>query len=262
MGGGGGGNDNYEQQQQQIETKKQSARDAVNALFGNGPTSAPVKPTLNPSLGYQLNGGLQKDAAAMADYPSAVEDYNREKQQAGDSAKAREELYQTVRDNAYTAGKRKLDDQRDQASRKLRFEMFARGLNGGSTDIDQNALLGRTYDQGVLDLGARADGAKADLRNSDEQTRLGLLQSIDAGMDQGSALSSALNQMQTNADRATAGAQGMALGDLFSGAGLIYDQGQAAQGRQAGQQSAWAMFPRAQRQALAAPSSPAVTNTY
>lgn len=147
---------------------------------------------------------------------------------------ARDALYDTVRTNAFTAGSRKLDEDRGRAQRDLKFALFAQGLNGGSVDVDENATLGRTYSQGLLDLGGRADAARAGLANSDEQTRLGLLQSIDAGMDQGSALSSAINQMQVNSDRAAADAQGTAIGDLFADAGLLYTKSNAARGRQQG----------------------------
>lgn len=195
---GGGGNDNYEQQQAAIEAKKQSARDALNLMFGVG-----------------------SDDTAKT------------------NATARDQIYQGVRDNAYTAGKTGLDDQRDKAARSLRFELFARGLNGGSEDINQNAMLGRTYDKGILDLGAKADAARADFRNADEQARLGLLQSIDAGMDQGSALSSATNQMGVNSDKAAAAAAGTSLGNLFDDASFIYNQTQAAKGKQAAMQDWW-----------------------
>lgn len=149
----------------------------------------------------------------------------------------REKLYQSVRDNSYTAGKRTLDEARDEAARNTRFELFARGLNGGSEDINQNALLGRTYSKGLLDLGAKSDTAKTQFAGDDEQARLSLLQSIDAGMDQGSATSSAMNQMKINSDRAAAEASGTSLGDLFANSGLIYNQSQAAKGKADG--TAW-----------------------
>lgn len=146
----------------------------------------------------------------------------------------RDAIYKDVRTNAFTAGKRGLDEGREKAQRNNRFALFAQGLNGGSEDIDQNALLERTYSQGVLDLGARADSARADLEGADESTRLGLLQSIDNGMDQSSAISSAINQMKTASDKAAADAQGTTLGDLFATSGALYTKSQAAQGKQAG----------------------------
>jgi hypothetical protein len=154
---------------------------------------------------------------------------------AGDEAAknkaAREALYSTVRDDAFTAGKRKLDETKDSAARDLRFTLFGQGLNGGSVDVDENAKLGRTYNSGLLDLGGKADAAAADLRNNDEQTRLGLLQSIDSGLDSGSAISSSLNQLKVNSDRAAAAGQGTDLGDLFGNAGLLYSKSQAARGQ-------------------------------
>ncbi len=191
---GGGGGDDYEKQAARQEAKKQRARDALNLSFGVAP---------EPS------------------------------EEAEKNKAAREALYTSIRDNAFTAGKRGLDENQERVARENRFALFAQGLNGGSVDIDENALLKRTYDRGVLDLGAKADAAKADIMGSDEQTRLGLLQSIDAGMDQGSALSSALSQMKVNSDRAAAAAQGTTLGDLFADAGLLYTKTQAARGRQA-----------------------------
>lgn len=200
MGGGGGGDGGAQARQQATEDKKQAAREALNRQFGVFADDA-------------------NDAEAAA------------------AKQARDSLYQTVRDDTYNAGKRGLDESRDQAARKTKFELFARGLAGGSEDINQNALLGRTYSQGLIDLGSKADQAKAQFRGDDEQARLALLQSIDAGMDQGSATSSAMNQMKINSDRAAASAQGTSLGDLFANAGLIYGQSQAAKGKADG--TAW-----------------------
>jgi len=156
-----------------------------------------------------------------------------------DTAKAnktgRESIYSTVRDNAYTAGKRGLDETRDNAKRNNGFALFAQGLNGGSEDIDQNALLDRTYNQGIIDLGAKADSTEAGLKSSDEQTRLNLLQSINDGTDQTSAISSAINSMKNASDSASADAQGTTLGDLFANSGALYTKSKAAQGAAAGQ---------------------------
>lgn len=206
-GGGGGGDNSFADQQASDDAKKQRARDQLNASFGVSSASAPVQ-----------------DA-----------EFDALNERARNNAAARDQLYSTVRTNAFDAGKRALDEQKTQAGRDLRFELFAKGLNGGSVDVDQNAALGRTYDRGVLDLGAKADSVSADMRGADEQTRLGLLQSIDAGMDQGSATSSAISQMRVNADKAAASAQGTAVGDLFAGGGAIYNQSVQRRQRQQGQ---------------------------
>lgn len=195
--------DNFEAQQAAQEAKRQKARDALNLMFGVAPSDAIA--------------GQSTEAATN---------------KAG-----RDALYQKVRDDAFTAGKRRFDENKDRAALDNKFALFAQGLNGGSVDVDQSALLNRTYGQGLLDLGAKADATKTDMLSNDETTRLGLLQSIDNGTDQGSAISSALNQMKANTDRAASQAQGTTLGDLFGDAGLLYSKSNAARGRQDAQ--AW-----------------------
>lgn len=233
---GGGGDDGAQQRQEQIEAKKAAARNALNLQFGvlSEPSRQSfTKTTEVADPNSEWNGTTTQTVYDQAAYDAAMADYEAAKARGTE----RDTLYQTVRDNTYTAGKRGLDETRDKAARKTKFELFARGLNGGSEDINQNALLGRTYSQGLMDLGAKADLAKSQFKGDDEQTRLTLLQSVDAGMDAGSASSSAMNQMRVNADRAAATAQGTSLGDLFAGSGLIYNQSQAAKGKQDG--TAW-----------------------
>ena len=266
MSGSGGGDDGYEKRQREMEQRKQTARDSLNRLFGvGGSTVTPREVDRNdffrtstgqkaPKSGYltmQDLGEYHEPGAGMvtprsarvfdqnaynAALNKAKADAQAEKDKVEANKTARDTLYQTVRDNAFTAGKRRLDEDREDAARKLKFELFATGNAGGSQDIDQNARLGRTYSEGLMDLGAKADSAKADFRANDEKTRLQLLQSIDAGMDQGSALSSAASQMQIAADQAAASANGTALGDLFNTGSEFYNQSQYAKGREAGQE--------------------------
>lgn len=227
----GGGGDNYEAQAAAQEAKKQRARNALNLVFGVAPTpiEAPLSRFSDMVPGFN-------EAKADANVANVAE--------ADKNKLGRETLYQSIRDNAFTAGRRGLDENQERASRDNRFALFAQGLNGGSVDIDENALLKRTADRGLLDLGAKADATKADIMGNDEQTRLGLLQSIDAGMDQGSALSSALNQMRVNSDRAAAAAQGTSIGDLFADSGLLYTKSKEARGRQAAQDWWQTNYPR------------------
>ncbi len=260
--GGGGGDGGYSARQAQMEAEKQKARDALNLMFGVSPSgsvgAAPTREQFTkspPGLGMMTGGGWagnrwqdEQPGQAVpvfdeAGFNAAMEAWKNRSTEADKNKAGRDALYQGIRDNAFTAGKRGFDEMRDKASRDLRFSLFAQGLNGGSVDIDENSLLGRTYDKGLLDLGAKADAAKTEFANSDEQTRLGLLQSIDAGMDQGSALSSALTQMRLNSDRAAAAAQGTALDDLFSNAGLLYTKSNAARGRQAADDFFYNQFP-------------------
>ncbi len=238
----GGGESSYQAAQAAEEAKKQAARDALNLQFGVAPTVRPNRDSYNVAPVYGMadgggEGGSQVPVVTtpgyfdQAGYDAAVAAWDASAAEAAKVKAAREALYGKVRDDAFTAGKTKLDESRTGAARDLKFSLFGQGLNGGSVDVDQNAKLGRTYNQGLLDLGGKADAAAADLRGSDESTRLGLLQSIDAGMDQGSAISSSLAQLRTNSDRAAADAQGTALGDLFGNAGLLYQRSEAGRGR-------------------------------
>lgn len=260
--GGGGGDGGAAARQQQIERQKQQARDKVNAMFGVAPSMDGITPgsytttkegklVANPWSGYigdssldlggnvlsGLFGGkknLQKRSTFnQAGYQAAIDEYNKEASDAAANKAARQSLYDTVRQNAFDVGKTGLDENKTTAARNTKFSLFAQGLNGGSEDINQNALLDRTYNKGLLDLGAKADATRTDMQSADEKTRLGLLQSIDSGVDQNSAITSAINQLQTNADRAASEAQGNTLGDLFAESGLLYNRSKAAQGRQA-----------------------------
>lgn len=245
---GGGGDGGYGERQDKLDNSKQAARNALNVLFGIEPTvgatAAPDRAAFTHSTTGVATGGYteagipiggtpaQETTFDQAGYDAAVEAAKATSSVAVGNKSALDTLYSTTRDNAFTAGKRRLDEQKGTAGRDLKFELFARGQNGGSVDVDQNALLGRTYAQGVTDLGAKADATATQLRSDNEQARLGLLQSIDSGMDQSSALSSALGQMKVNADRSAADATGTALGDLFANSGLIYQQNRVAQGKQ------------------------------
>lgn len=243
---GGGGDGGYGAKQEKIEADKARARAELNRMFGVYTPGAnvvadPASFGVDGGASWGGGGSGEPDTSSSFDeagYQAAQNTANTGnaamEAEAAKNKAARDALYGGIRTNAYDAGKRRLDDQRDVAARDTKFELFARGLNAGSTDIDQNALLGRTYGNGILDLGAKADGVATDARTNDEQTRLGLLQSIDNGMDQGSALSSALVQMRNNSDRASSAAQGTALGDLFGTGGFLYEQGRRAQGTQAG----------------------------
>lgn len=237
----------YQAQQAKIEADKTSARARINALFGEG-TGESVDPANfytpgTPTTTNQLIHGSGDASDYYQDVTTSTPVFDQAAYDAAVAANsggiaatkaAREGIYSSVRDNAYTAGKRGLDEGKDVANRNLKFELFAKGLNGGSEDVNQNALLGRTYDQGIIDLGAKADAAATDLRSADEQSRLGLLSAINQGTDATSALSSAANQLSNNSANATATAQGTTLGSLFDSAGLLYSKSQYSQGAQLG----------------------------
>lgn len=241
---GGGGDGGYEERAAAEDRRKAKAREAVNLNFGVGRTGPSA---VNPAdyikqvwvpggeSGGEVGGTLPGSWQSVPDdeaYNAALAEEAKNAGLASTNKTALDALYGKVRTDAFDAGKRRIDEQRGTAARDLKFELFARGQNAGSVDIDQNALLGRKYDEGRVDLGAKADGVATGLRSNDETTRVGLLQSIDNGMDQGSAVSSALAQLKNNSDRAASEATGTSLGNLFADAGLLYEQGRRSRGEQ------------------------------
>lgn len=262
MSSGGGGDGGAAARQQQIERQKQLSRDQVNALFGNAPNSADLYTTTTKRVTGRTSATQRNpDGEDVYDTTTALDPtFNDLTTKATTNKAARQALYDTVRQNAFDAGKTGLDENKTNAARNTKFSLFAQGLNGGSEDINQNALLDRTYNKGLLDLGAKADATRTDMQSNDEKTRLGLLQSIDSGVDQSSAISSAINQMQTNADRAASEAQGNTLGDLFAESGLLYNKSKAAQGRQAANAAYPYVYPASGGASLG--SSGTVTSDY
>lgn len=266
-GGGSSGASDATAAAARQEALKQEARNAVNAAFGIAPSLDGITPgalsstsgglTFNPVTGQVKGGGLIGTGSTIfnpgagffssfgnaksfgqhtdyTDYNNAIADYKNQLTQADTNKSARDALYDQVRTDAYNAGKTNLDDTKTTATRNNKFALFAQGLNGGSQDIDESALLDRTYTKALLDLGAKADSARSGLQSNDETTRLGLLQAVDNGMNTSDALTSALTQMKTGADKAEADAEGTNLGDLFAQSGALYTKSNAARGAQAG----------------------------
>jgi hypothetical protein len=234
MGGGGDGGAGARAEEQ--ERRRAQARDALNLYFGVAPTSGGPRRedfTRAGSTSGEGDGAFTPNDPGSFDqagYDAAMAAFSQSAEQAQRNKSALDALYGGIRQKAFDSGKMRLDEDNTAAQRDTRFELLARGLGGGSVDIDQNAALRRIYDQGRLDLGSRADAAATAFRTNDESTRMQLLQGIDSGMDQGTAISSALNQMRNNSDRASAEAQGTTLGNIFGDAGMLYGRDRRARG--------------------------------
>ena len=150
--------------------------------------------------------------------------------QRGAAARSRNQLYDTVSNDTYNFHKQRLDDSRDQAERYLRFQLARQGQFGGSLDIDQNSELSKGYNNGLVDAKNLADAARNDALARDEQTRIDLINRINAGMDEASAISSANSQMQSNIAQARDNALSQSLGDAFGNVALLKNQWDYQQG--------------------------------
>lgn len=197
--GGGGGDDGISEREAARQARIDAATKAVNELFGIGPRTA-MSPT-----------GEKPTAAAAA-------------------ADARARMYDTVRGDTRNFYSQQLNDDREKAAREMRFRLARAGTAGSSQAIDMGRDFTKANDRGLLDVANRADSAASNVRSSDEQSRLGLISKIVAGLDQGSAMSSALSQLQTNADierqNSMAGRMENMFADLFG----TYNNGQIASG--------------------------------
>lgn len=234
-GGGGGGGDSgdggFAAQQAAQESRKAAARAAVNRVFGVGDRIQTSTPIYGPEERVQTGGGVGEfdppvfeNQRPITGYETAVDDA------AATNRAGREAGYGRVRSGVYDLRKQRLDTDRTDASRNLRFALLRSGNSGGGLDIDQNNLLTRKNDQGILDATNSADAAALAARSGDEKSRLDLLSRIDAGMDQGSATQGAQNQLQLSADNALASARGETIGNAFDNAGLLYQTAQQGAG--------------------------------
>lgn len=233
MGGGGGGGDGgASERQAQQEREKASARAAINRVFGMG-ASASDAPTREQftTVGYDPFGdGNVPSTFDQAGYDKAMQAYTTTGTPDANAA-ARTAGYDRIKSAVLDFNKNKLDTDREPAARQLNFALLRSGNSGGSLDVDQSNLLQRKYDQGLLDATNSADAAALEAKAGDEESRLNLLSRIDAGMDQGSAIAGANQQLQNSADRAIAAAKGNSIGNVFDNAGLLYQTSQVANGQ-------------------------------
>lgn len=109
-----------------------------------------------------------------------------------------------------------LDQQRSDAARGTKFALARSGLTGGSEQIDQNARLDKTYDQGVLSAEQKAQGVGAALEQSDQDSRARLIQLATSGLDATTAASQSAAALQSNLQASRSTQNANALGDLFS----------------------------------------------
>lgn len=128
----------------------------------------------------------------------------------------RNQIYDTVRGDTRGYFSKQLEEDRAAAARELGFMKARSGQVGSSAATDLDTEFNRRYDRGLLDVANRAESAATGLRAADEQARLGLIGRVSAGMDQGSATSSALSQLQSNLDAARSNASYGRLANVFA----------------------------------------------
>lgn len=135
---------------------------------------------------------------------------------------ARNQLYDTTRQASVDLNRRYLDDDAGNTRAQLRARMFGQGLQGGSVDVEQNALVDRNYREGLLGIESEADALRRNLQSSDEAAKFDLLDKIDAGTHGDVAAAEASARLSSSANDALARSRGRTIGNVFQGMANMY----------------------------------------
>ena len=177
-------------------------------------------------------GAAAREAERQARIASGTEAVNAIFGIGNDTAKAqREQLYTTTGNDTRNYYTTQLEQDREDARRQLEFAKARAGLAGSSQGTDMDTKFQDRYDRGLLEVENRADTAASGMRTSDEQSRLGLISKVAAGIDQGSATESALSQLQSNLDNSRNTAMSGRMANVFSDLISGYTNGQTAAGQ-------------------------------
>lgn len=110
--------------------------------------------------------------------------------------------YASHRQNVYDLNKTAIDKSYEDAQRGLVFSLARNGLSNSSIGADKKSDLLTNYNDNIQKANDLSDSAMNSLKTSDEHTRQNLVNSVQTGLDQTSAVSQALNNMQLNYDKA------------------------------------------------------------
>lgn len=116
-----------------------------------------------------------------------------------------------------------LDRQKANNDRSLKFAFARSGQTGGSLAVDTNRTAGEEYNRGVIKSEQMAQGAAADLRASDEESRNRLLALVQSGGDIGTAQANAATQLRNNLQAGRASTDVSQFGDAFARFGSIFE---------------------------------------
>lgn len=234
FGGGGGGDGGAAEREAARQRQIEESIRQLNINFGINELQAPDRANFTTQDRYGDDGYYAPGGFDDAAYQQALSDYQNNANRADANRQARDALYDDTRTGVNQYYTDQLNTQRDVAGRQAKFGLARRGVRGGSSDLDTQSDMLRRYRDAVLDVSNRADSAATRLRSTDEQTRLGLIDRINSGMSGSGAITSAIEQLRTNADDVRANSTANTLGDVFQGY-AAYNQGEAAnRGRERG----------------------------
>jgi hypothetical protein len=199
---GGGGGDGGAAARAAAEKERVAAGiQAINEVFGN----TKATPNAIDKAAYTTQAGYD---AAVAAEQARVDKLN-------SAAQQREQLYSTVAEDAKKKALLDIERERAITERELNFALARNGLSGGSRDVDANKDVLDTAQQGILKASEIGLATANDARSNDERTRVNLINSIQSGLDSGSAIQSAYTGMANNANLARDNASAASLNGFF-----------------------------------------------
>ena len=182
-------------------------------------------------------GAAQREAERQARIASGTAAVNSIFGIGNDEAmKARNAMYDTTKEDTRKFFASQLDEDRAKAEREMQFAKARMGIIGSSQANDLDAEFQRRLDRGLLDVANRADSARTQFKNNDEQSRLNLISKVVAGIDQGTAAQNAMSTLQTNANAAKEAYQSQRMANVFQDMLGAYNTQQYMQGLNANKQ--------------------------
>lgn len=136
-----------------------------------------------------------------------------------------------------------LSRQKTDSDRALKFALARGGQIGGSTQVDQQKVLGDEYGRGLLEVERRALGAGTDLQAADQDARGRLISLATSGLDATTGAAQAAAAMRTNLESAKSTNMANGLGDVFGGIKGFADRARdAAERRRGNADAGWNLY--------------------
>lgn len=115
-----------------------------------------------------------------------------------------------------------LNKQQGDTARNLKFSLARGGLTGGSAAADTGKQLSDEYNKGLITAENKAQGATANLRSQDEQSRMQLISLAQSGADVGNAATQTSNALRASLEGAKATGLSDTIGSAFGDTANIY----------------------------------------
>lgn len=138
---------------------------------------------------------------------------------------------------------RDLDEDKADSDRNLKFALARNGVIGGSTQNDQQEVLGKEYGKGLLAVQQKALGVGSQLESADQDARARLIALATSGLDATTAAQQAAASMQTNLENTKSTALTQEIGNFFGQTKGFADRARdAAERRRANKDAGWNLY--------------------